>query len=566
MADQRIPTAYRVNQGTGYRGNTGMRDVAFNSVGYQDVNVMDRPVTQQGISGIKTAIGGPGRVVYDKTYYISQIRQKNAEIRNEVAKFIEEIDQTNRDNGMYLTLEKKYDDLIKEVRNLEGQLADYNLALDKQRTETRSEDVIAMYEHVKMQNDRQKSVLDELFLERKQMEEQIGNAENEIAKLNAQAEERLGDLDPEQRQEYINLQDENRALEDEIQSKRTMLENINQQMLQADAALRTDVLKQKAHQLREQKAALLRKKGDLEMQTNELNLSFPEARERLLNRVKSDNAEIKDLESRTAELKKASANYKKQAEEMQYEMNNTDTSELEKYELLYQKDRDMTEFMDKFEETKAKELDMIKQIEENIVILLDHQSRSIDRGENLPGKEQVQEWESDYQFKKDEMVNAAVTQERLKIELEEKKAYLTKFRGLDERISKETEEINKRMTTMRDELTNKFNDIEGFRQKGQQQIYDFQALKESLRIKKEHLTHEVRSTQTKLDTKRQMLNDNPNHKALEKLETDLSQNEQTIYSIRAYIDSKGAETNYKPVLDECSRLTREINIILANAY
>jgi len=131
-------------------------------------------------------------------------------------------------------------------------------------------------------------------------------------------------------------------------------------MLQADAALRTDVLKQKAHQLREQKAALLRKKGDLEMQTNELNLSFPEARERLLNRVKSDNAEIKDLESRTAELKKASANYKKQAEEMQYEMNNTDTSELEKYELLYQKDRDMTEFMDKFEETKAKELDMIK--------------------------------------------------------------------------------------------------------------------------------------------------------------------------------------------------------------
>jgi len=32
---------------------------------------------------------------------------------------------------MYLTLEKKYDDLIKEVRNLEGQLADYNLALDK---------------------------------------------------------------------------------------------------------------------------------------------------------------------------------------------------------------------------------------------------------------------------------------------------------------------------------------------------------------------------------------------------------------------------------------------------
>ena len=63
-----------------------------------------------------------------------------------------------------------------------------------------------------------------------------------------------------------------------------------------------------------------------------------------------------------------------------------------------------------------------------------------------------------------------------------------------------------------------------------------------------------------------MLNDNPNHKALEKLETDLSQNEQTIYSIRSFIDSKGAETNYKPVMDECGRLASDINSILANAY
>jgi predicted nucleic acid-binding Zn-ribbon protein len=71
------------------------------------------------------------------------------------------------------------------------------------------------------------------------------------------------------------------------------------------------------------------------------------------------------------------------------------------------------------------------------------------------------------------MVNAAVTHERLKIELDEKKAYLDNIRGIDERIKKETEELNKKMAKMRDELSNKFNDIEGFRQKGQQQIYDY---------------------------------------------------------------------------------------------
>lgn len=34
------------------------------------------------------------------------------------------------------------------------------------------------------------------------------------------------------------------------------------------------------------------KKNDLELQLNEANLTFPEARDRLLNKVKEDNAYI----------------------------------------------------------------------------------------------------------------------------------------------------------------------------------------------------------------------------------------------------------------------------------
>jgi hypothetical protein len=57
------------------------------------------------------------------------------------------------------------------VRGLEGQLADYNLALDKLRVNTRPEDVKVAYQHVKNQNDKLKSELDDVFLERKKMEE-----------------------------------------------------------------------------------------------------------------------------------------------------------------------------------------------------------------------------------------------------------------------------------------------------------------------------------------------------------------------------------------------------------
>jgi len=45
--------------------------------------------------------------------------------------------------------------------------------------------------------------------------------------------------------------------------------------------------------LREEKTALVKRKEDLELQSNELNLPFPEARERFMNRIKQDNGEIK---------------------------------------------------------------------------------------------------------------------------------------------------------------------------------------------------------------------------------------------------------------------------------
>ena len=41
--------------------------------------VADRPVTQQGMVGLKTA-SGAGRQIADKTYYLTQLRQKRSEL------------------------------------------------------------------------------------------------------------------------------------------------------------------------------------------------------------------------------------------------------------------------------------------------------------------------------------------------------------------------------------------------------------------------------------------------------------------------------------------------------
>ena len=40
----------------------------------------ERPMTQQGMGGLKTASSNHGRQVMDKTFFLSKLRQKRAEL------------------------------------------------------------------------------------------------------------------------------------------------------------------------------------------------------------------------------------------------------------------------------------------------------------------------------------------------------------------------------------------------------------------------------------------------------------------------------------------------------
>ena len=59
-------------------------------------------------------------------------------------------------------------------------------------------------------------------------------------------ESRLNDLDPEQRNEYEKLKDENNQFLQSISDSRTELEEVNSRLIQADGRLKQDTLKQRA--------------------------------------------------------------------------------------------------------------------------------------------------------------------------------------------------------------------------------------------------------------------------------------------------------------------------------
>ena len=124
----------------------------------------------------------------------------------------QEVEDINKDNTTYLTLERKYETLIKDVRKFEGELADYNLALDKHRSDTKPEDIEALYMHIKNQNDKQRTHLDGLFSEKRDMENDILSYEQQIQEIQYSNEAKLNDLDPEARNEYERLKEQNTSI------------------------------------------------------------------------------------------------------------------------------------------------------------------------------------------------------------------------------------------------------------------------------------------------------------------------------------------------------------------
>merc|ERR1719277_2567561 len=203
-----------------------------------EVTVSGRPMTMQGMAGMKTGGVGPKRQIYDKTYYTAELRSRQKELYDEVARLSKEINNIQQENKLYSSLEKRYEALVKTVRNLEGDLADHNLATDKQRTDTRPEEVHHMFQVMKTQNEQQRSDVDQIFLEKRSHEEEIARMDQEIVAIARAAEDRLNELHPDQRREYEELREENSRLDQDLSESREMLDQVNGRLNAAEGRLR----------------------------------------------------------------------------------------------------------------------------------------------------------------------------------------------------------------------------------------------------------------------------------------------------------------------------------------
>ena len=556
-AGMRVPTAQRQ-----------INEESIKSIGFTtNTKVIDRAVSRQGLTGAISGSGGQKieRKIQDKSYFLTLLKTRISDITNEIVKMNDKIGEINSDLTKYGALNKEYEILSKEVQDLEGELADYNLAGDKYRSNMRAEDIEEVYNKIKLYNKKKMDESDNLFLDKAKIMEQIGEIEQELNKVQQLIEQKLLDLDPEQKNEYESIKEENQNYVLQIYQLREEMAELNSQLIEGENALRNNPNKMEAHKLKDLINLLKRKKEELELQTNESGLSIDELKQRLMAKAKEQTIEKNNIDKKIPDTKKLIEANKKAIFEIEKEMKSQQKNDNTKaVDSIAEKDREISAFIENHENIKRTHYKEIRAKEEIILSLLNNISEKIGMGETpLEGgsglRERIKE-------KKEMIEKSENTLEEAKAKYEELVIKLQRLDKLDETLKKDIENYKEKLQRINNDINNKFDKVDEQKDFLKRDTERKKKLLVYLNQNKENYNKLLTSLILKNRTKNRQLEDNDIYKRLHELEVKMQNNENTIYSLQSYIDSKSNENQYGNLLKECMDLQQKINEELLKRY
>lgn len=525
------------------------------------MNISDRPVTQQGLSGMKTAGNGPSRQIQDNSYYLQLLRAKCSEIMGEVNTLKGNIEQSTKDNNAYGQLERKYESLTNEMRTLQGKLADYNLMLDRTRVNKEVHDINGECAQLANANASERHRVDDVFNHRQAVEGQGREVEQMLQAHSAEMARRLDSIDPSMKDAFLKMQDEHRRLTvQDLPKKQADLHFFTERCNEMEQAVQRDEHRSVMFKLKDELRRLEKQHHELTEELDGPQLSVPQQREMLLQKVKADNAEIAENEKRLAETQDAVRRGRAQLSQLANEASEANDPKAQKYQELFQRDKEMSELIDTFEEKKAEELKKTTTAQAEIVRLLQSISRKTEFLENSGSlsAQKLTDLKAEVDFKQTQMDNSAHTSNRLGSELDKRKVELEKINTLEQKIGVEIAQLKDKMATMSKELE-VFRDLAKLKA-------DSAATRDGLSASLETAKGAVTSSKQKGEKSKKRYEEmkaalaaDSTAVALDELEQKMRHLEQTVYVLSEYIDTKGAETMYQPVADDTMNMLNQVN-------
>ena len=540
------------------------RPMSRGGIGLQTpVNIADRPVTQQGLSGLRTA-GGTGRVpqrqFQDKSYFMGVLRAKMGELQTEINRLRQETAAATDEQSTFLAYDKRVKELAAELTEAQGVLGDYNLLVDKLNTDSERSEVTSEVAQLKVQNESESKEVEAIFAEKQSREAQINVLEKEIDQERHMADNLVSAMQPNLRERYLELKTANMQYQKDLETMNQSLDSLSSKRAMYEDELSVSAVKREAVQLYEKLRTVEKNRDDLLLEEQERGTPSQE-RERLLTQVKDDNKEISTMERQIAEVQESinqlndeQANLDRDLEESQSEKNT-------KYRELRRREETMDNFLSSFDDNKAQELERFAELENTIEELTLRMSQILSSSEHLPSKSDFVNMKEDLAFRESELDKSKQTLEGLNREHGQLNANLEKIEALEDKIKAEMETLKDKMATMEESLAT-YSNLERLRDiaDDKRKILEDEHLNLGSRriVAKQNLS----AAQEMYDSLARKLAENETYVQLNNLEKKWSHLEQNNFAISEYIAHKKAELNVDPVKNKVLRIQWQYNQML----
>lgn len=529
------------------------------------IKVTDRPVTQQGLSGMKTGMKGPQRQILDKSYYLGLLRSKINELTTETSKMLKEIDNYNQENSVYLSYEKRAEGLALEIKDLQGQLADYNMLVDKLNTNTEMEEMINDYNILKAQNDQKAESIDSIFTERREREEAIRAIEENIRRERRVADEVVQSMPTAKQEKYFTMTASNEELLQELAVLQEDLDILLTRKEDYETELAHSQIKQEMVRLHETLSALEMKRDAME--TEQKNMGSPqEEREKLFKQVKEDNQEIASMERQLAEIRERTRQVTEEIRQLEQDSEDAQGESHQKYKELKRREEEIDRFAESFEEVKSQEQDKMTQTQENIVSLLEHSSRNMLRLRQMDTvtASELKNMQEVLVSKETDVVQSESTARGLTTQSQSLQQDLEKVQQLESKITAELMVLKEQVSTMESEL-HTYRDLDTLKMSAEEKKKRLQEERVSLNQRQESFRQLLDELKGKYEALKSKLGENETHSQLANLERKWQHLEQNNFVMKEFIASKSQESDYAPVAKRVTEKVSEYNKMLIDA-
>ncbi|KAG5479668.1 hypothetical protein CUR178_03431 [Leishmania enriettii] len=522
-------------------------------------------VSREGMRAASRSGGGtsagPGRQVGDRSYYIGLIRPKIAELSAEIERLQEQEQLIERNSSVLTQLQQKSKSLQDDIAKLKDTLADVNVAVEN----SSSSDLAAVKDEstrLEKQNTARRKKVDALFLAVKDTDAKtkatLQSLEEEIQQLDRRILNENQDYNS-----YKATRDEAFAVSDMVLDRQHELRTLQakQELLMANLAGDPDK-RRAAEMLR----GILRKRRETKELQSQCSLSVKEEQEQLIGQLKATRSDIEVLERQVNDIRDTLQESRARQSALEEEVKNFSGENVQAFQELQQKDREMQVFIDDYPDKERAEMDKIAETQRHIADLLTRISQALEMQRQMPSENNagtLRDLTTEVDAKRDQIQNDVKTHQRLEKELLERKAELDKVAHLDRKIKEELASHNAKMIEQKAEME-KFSDLDGLRAEVEDTRKALSAQLAYYTRLRDGSKQQLNVLTAQYEARKKELNADDVFSTLSTQEQRIRMLWQSTFSLEDYVRLKEKDTQYLGTKAECLRIVDEVNLLLQN--